>query len=251
MTPARADSTYFLRPGHPVYVENGGTAAGGTYGHCTAGYAIAGSDGTFVTSSSSCMVIHWAVRGVDRAFGFVAAASAPSLLFRMTLPPAWDTPPDDALQVVVDPVSGASPGDGQIESYVPTSEQVPGLAVAKMGAGSGWTEGVVTGSATWQGVTVICSSARTAPGDAGGPVWRWDRYGLRAVGITVAYDPATGDGCYLPMEDLLSRWGAWLPVFPTVFPSGRAYPGQPRTAGSLPALPAAAYRSAAEQVPTS
>lgn len=248
--PADAASRYYLQPGHGIYFDNGGTAAGGTYGHCTAGYALAGTDGTFVTSSRDCMVIAWAVRGTDRPFGFIAAANSTSLLFRMDLPAGWSTPPDDVLQIVVDPRTGRSPGDGQIESYVPTVEQVPGTAVAKMGDGTGWTEGVVTGWSTWRGARVICSTARTGPADAGGPVWRWDRYGLRAVGITVSYDPATGNGCYLPMEDVLSQWGAWLPVFPTVFASGRAYPGTPQTAPSLPQLPSTPYVAASASVPT-
>jgi hypothetical protein len=90
-----------------------------------------------------------------------------------------------------------------------------------MGDGSGWTEGRVTGWIDFRGMQAICTTARTEPGDAGGPVWRWDQHGLRAAGVTVAFDAATGQGCYLPIQPVLHEWGAWLPVYgPTARPSG-------------------------------
>lgn len=203
---AQDDATYYFRPGHPVYFDNGGTASGGYYGKCTGGYVIAGSDGTFIVTGN-CHVIFSYVRGESRRFGQLAHSNGTTDLIELD-------PGDDAYQIVVDPLTGAVPADGQVVGYMPTAEQVQGTLVGKMGAGTGWTEGRITGWIRWHGGSqAICTDATAGAGDAGGPVWRWDQNGLRAVGIVVAWNQGAESMCYLPMQQVLRDWGAWLPAF--------------------------------------
>lgn len=116
-------------------------------------------------------------------------------------------------------MTGRSPGPGgagRVTGVFPKSSLGSGTLVGKMGVTSGWTEGTIYGTITWYGMTAYCSTARTRGGDSGGPVWRSDGGGLRAVGITVAYNADTSNGCFIPIQDLLNEWGAWLPVFPSL-----------------------------------
>lgn len=203
---AQEDAPYFFRPGHPVYFDNGGTVSGGYYGKCTGGYVIAGTDGTFIVTGN-CHVIFSSVRGESRRFGQLAYANGTTDLIAVD-------PGDDAYQIVVDPLTGAVPSDGRVVGYMPTGEQKQGTLVGKMGVGSGWTEGRITGWIPWHGGSqAICTDAAAAAGDAGGPVWRWDQDGLRAVGIVVAWNQESESMCYLPMQQVLRDWGAWLPAF--------------------------------------
>lgn len=229
--PAAADGHgYAYLPGHPMIHTYGGTAQGGFLGHCTGGYAVAGTSGVFLLGARDCVLVRAPVLGIDRELGMVDHANATSVL--VSQPPS-----DDAFQLVVDPLTGAVPADGWIRGVMPTAEQGQGVLVGKMGAGSGWTEGRVTGWIDYRGNAAICTDARTVPGDAGGPVWRWDEQGLRALGVVVAYHPGTGGGCYLPIEAVLASWGAWLPV-----PGGVAVVDGPGTlAQGLPQLDAAGY----------
>lgn len=82
--------------------------------------------------------------------------------------------------------------------------------VGKMGQTTGWTEGTITS----YGMTAYCPQAYTWAGDSGGPVWRTGGGGVLAVGITAAYCEDSGDGCFIPIQDLLNERGAWLPVSP-------------------------------------
>lgn len=227
---AADDVGYVFRPGHPMIHTYGGTAQGGYLGHCTGGYAVAGTSGVFLLADRGCVLVLASVRGTDREFGRHAYVNATSALVA-------ETPPDDAYQQLVDPVSGDAPADGWVQGYMPTHEQGEGVLVGKMGTGSGWTEGRITGWIDFLGNQAICTTAHTAPGDAGGPVWRWDEHGLRALGVVVAYHPDTGDGCYLPIQGVLAGWGAWLPV-----PGGDVVPDGPGTLpAGLPQLDATGY----------
>lgn len=204
--PASA-ATYFFQPGHPTYF--GGPGSGS---YCTGGYAIRGSSGMFILTDGHCSPVGTTVYGTSRSFGTIAYSR-------------WTTHDtaliqefsgDDAYQIVVDPVTGTSPGNGRITGVFPKSGLSAGTLVGKMGVTTGWTEGAVYGTVSWYGMTAYCSHAGTWAGDSGGPVWRSDSGGLRAVGITVAYYASSGDGCFIPIQDLLDEWGAWLPVFPSV-----------------------------------
>ncbi|QIK63022.1 hypothetical protein G7068_07295 [Leucobacter viscericola] len=178
---------------------------------CTGGYVVAGTSGTFIMTAGHCGNTGQIVSGTQAPFAKVAAKKptdgSDSLLMSayagVTLP-----------QIVIDPVGKQYPGtNGQIKGVVSSSRQVEGFLVGKMGATSGWTEGKITGEISWYGRTAICSTAQTRPGDSGGPVWRSENGVVRAVGMMVAYEPATGHGCYLPMDQLLKDWGAWLPLY--------------------------------------
>ncbi|WP_156366510.1 hypothetical protein [Microbacterium sp. No. 7] len=125
-------------------------------------------------------------------------------------------------QIVVDPLTGISPGpgaQGRITGLMPTSAQTKGTLVGKMGKRTGKTEGKITGTYSWYGVTGIVADFFADKGDSGGPVWRWDGNGLRAVGVQVGvlHHQLTQKyigAVYIPIETLLAQWGnASLPVF--------------------------------------
>lgn len=234
---ASADDGYDFLPGHPMFHTYGGTASGGYYGLCTGGYAITGTTGMYVLGARDCTTVISPVHGTDRAFGWPRYRGS-TVLVELT-------PPDDAFQILVDPTTGQRPGTGYVQGYMPTADQAEGVLVGKMGAGSGWTEGPITGWIAYRGLVAICAAVATAPGDAGGPVWRWDEHGLRALGVIVAYDPATSHGCYLPIQGVLAEWGAWMTVFgPTV-----NVPDAGTLAPGLPQLDATPYTNPIQYIP--
>lgn len=199
---------YFFRPGDPMIFSNGGTAAGAYEGKCTGGYAIYGDSGYFLTGTKQCSVIFSTVRGTDRIFGDVVAKNEPdgNALIR-------EIPGDDSYQVVRDPLTGPTPGDGRIVGWTASNRQTPGMLVGKMGVGTGWTEGRILGAVDFQGETLLCTTMETDAGDAGAPVWRSDSTGLRALGTIQAYDRATRTGCYRPIQETLWNYGAALDSF--------------------------------------
>lgn len=212
-------ATYFFKPGHPTYFGGPRTSP-----YCTGGYAIRGTSGLFFLTAGHCAGVGTVVYGTDTRFGVVSHT-------RWTVHDTALIRPDsgvDAYQIVVDPVSGRSPG--RVVGIFPEGSLGNGTRVGKMGVTTGWTEGGVYGTISWYGMTAYCSNADTWAGDSGGPVWRSDGQGhVWAVGITVAYYPATGDGCFLPIQRLLDNWGAYLPVF--------AYAAVSMPNGSPQALP--------------
>lgn len=208
-TPAEAMSGgYFFRPGDPMIFSNGGTASGLYEGKCTGGYAIYGDSGYFLTGTKQCSVIFSSVRGTDRIFGNVVAKNEPdgNALIR-------ELPGDDSYQIVRDPLTGQTPGDGKIVGWTASNQQAEGMLVGKMGVGTGWTEGRITGAMNFQGETLLCTTMKTDLGDAGAPVWRSDASGLRALGTIQAYDPASQTGCYRPIQETLWNYGASLDSF--------------------------------------
>lgn len=199
---------YFFNPGDPMIFSNAGTAAGGYEGKCTGGYAIYGDSGYFLTGTKQCSVIFDNVRGTDRVYGRVVHKNEPdgNALIRME-------PGDDSYQIVRDPITGRTPGDGKIVGWTASNQQGHGMLVGKMGVGTGWTEGRILGAIDFRGQTLLCTSMETDLGDAGAPVWRSDSNGLRALGTIQAYDPATRTGCYRPIQETLWNYGASLDSF--------------------------------------
>jgi hypothetical protein len=215
--PAQA-AGYIYRPGHPMYLTGPRSAS-----YCTGAYAVRGTDGMFLVTAGHC----WGyggtggtVYGTDARFGtvirndrigdFYLTNSFDGALVRMDAG-------DDAYQIVVDPVTLQSPG--KVVGYLNNSALSAGLAVGKMGTTTGWTEGRIT---AWRTVTypdgvrdyLLCSTAGVDAGDSGGPVWQSDGAGhVWAVGITIARTGA-GEMCFNPIQNVLNRFGAWLPVFP-------------------------------------
>ncbi|MEV4280948.1 trypsin-like serine protease [Actinoplanes xinjiangensis] len=200
--PAQA-ATYFFRPGHPTFI---GSSSGNT---CTGGYAIRGTSGMFFLTAGHCGDVGSVIYGTDRRFGHIAHSRWKTHDTALIKPDSGV----DAYQTVVDPKTGSSPG--KVTGIFPTSSLGNGVLVGKMGVTSGWTEGRIYSTVLLYGMTAYCSTARTLPGDSGGPVWRTDGAGgVVAVGITIAAYEDTHNGCFIPIQTLLSNWGASLPVFP-------------------------------------
>jgi len=223
--PADALTGYFYLPGDPMIFSNGGTAAGGYEGKCTGGYEVSGDSGSFLLGAKACSVIFGTVRGTDAGYGRVFAWRYPdgNALIQ-------EFPGDDSYQIVRDPLSGRTPGDGKVVGWTASNQQALGWVVGKMGVGTGWTEGRITGAIDFQGETLLCTTMTTDLGDAGGPVWRSDATGLRALGTIQAYDPATKTGCYRPIQETLYTYGASLDSWgaPQGRPSwGTLAPGMP------------------------
>ncbi|MET8045664.1 hypothetical protein ABZU25_32945 [Micromonospora sp. NPDC005215] len=206
--PAQA-ATYFYKPGHPAEDYAGP--------NCTGGYAIRGTDGMFFLTAGHCGVVGDLVYGTDAEYGRIAHNPYTTRDTALIKPGSGVDAQlvVDAQQIVVDGTTGRSPGTGKVTGIFPTSSLGANVLVGKMGMTTGWTEGRIYGVITWHGMTAFCSTALTRGGDSGGPVWRTDGTGgVLAVGITVAAYTSTGNGCFIPIQTLLSYWGASLPVFP-------------------------------------
>jgi hypothetical protein len=203
---AAAAGGYDYSPGEPMIMNNGGTIDGGYDQVCSGGYAISGDSGFFLLGANCATVTAFQVRNNQGVFANYLASPASlrdgsSALYEMV-------PGDDAHQMVADPLTGEQPGDGRIVGFMPTVQQRPGMLVGKMGVGTGWTEGAITGVVG----DLLCTTMEVAPGDLGGPVWRLDENGLRALG-TIRGRDSSGHGCYRPIQETLYEYGANLPVF--------------------------------------
>lgn len=194
--------TYTYLVGHVMYTPAG---------RCTGGYTVVGTSGTFTMTAGHCGSPGQTVRGTDAAFATIAykkpETQGDSLLTQVHSGVSQ-------LQIIVDPLTGRTPGgDGRVVGVMPSSQQTNGTLVGKMGTTTGWTEGKISSRSTWYGRTLICTTAKADYGDSGGPVWRADGNGLRAVGMTVAKLMTDNSMCYHPMDELLREWGASLPTF--------------------------------------
>ncbi|MET3368074.1 UNVERIFIED_CONTAM: hypothetical protein ABIE34_001307 [Jeotgalibacillus campisalis] len=193
--------------GHPMYK--------GSNPWCTGSYVINGSSGTFILTAGHCFSVGERVSGTGAQFGTLAYRKAfgtdgDSALVR----------PDtgvDVYQTIVDPKTGNTPGSGRVTGTMPSGDQTIGTAVGKMGDTTGWTEGTIQYRfLDWDGVYTYCANYARAGGDSGGPVWRQDSQGLRAVGMHVGALNYNGSilGCYIPIDTLLSQWGASMNFWP-------------------------------------
>jgi hypothetical protein len=205
---------YNYNAGHSMFW---GSAASNSY--CTGGWTIYGTSGSFILTAGHCASVGSTVYGTVAAFGTVSYRKYSSSLGDSALVSYYNgvTP----YQIVTGPVTGTHPGPngaGRVTGIMPTADQILGVLVGKMGKSTGWTEGAVIGTYTYNGKTAILAAYNSGTGDSGGPVWRWDSYGLRALGMHVgsAYHPSTGariGALYLPMNGLLTDWGAQMNVF--------------------------------------
>jgi hypothetical protein len=215
-TPAYA-AAYFFRPGDPTYMHlSSGVVP------CTGGYAVRRDtdNALFILSDAHCTnnAVNVPVYGTDRQFGTV----------QYTRPALGDTKTDsalikevagdDAYQIVRDPKTGRVPGGtGKVVGVLSSSSFTNGLLIGKMGVTSGWTEGRIYGHTdnfNGSGITVYCYNGVTMGGDSGGPVWRTaPGGGVYALGIVINHNVDNQSGCFFPLDKLLGRWGAHLPVF--------------------------------------
>ena len=227
---------YDFSPGEPAIRGSIAGTAGANYDiACTAGFAIAGDSGFFLLTARSCgtaISSDGSVRGDAGYYAdtFATRPNDPTVLLRMR-------PGNDAHQYLVDPVTGAMPGNGLVQGWTRSVDQSRGLLIGKMGLDTGWTEGRILGTAPGRyGDTVLCTDAPASGADVGGPVWRNDSTGLRALGTVVG---VTGDGgaCYRPIQETLYQFGASLPSF-------GAKQGRPGYGTFAPGMPA--YRGTVE-----
>lgn len=223
--------TYLV--GEPaIWGSIAGTAVAYTDKACSGGYAIAGDSGMFLTTASMCSVGIASDRSIRGDLGYHADVFAhrdtdPLVLLRMR-------PGNDAIQIIVDPITRAMPGDGRVRGWTASADQPVGLLIGKMGIDTGWTEGRILGTAPGRfGELLLCTDAPASAGDVGGPVWRSDATGLRALG-TVAGISDRGGACYRPIQETLYEFGAYLPSFGpdqgrpswgTFAPGMASYPG--------------------------
>lgn len=203
---------YDYSPGEPAIWGSIAGTAGAYYDKaCSGGYAIAGDSGFFLTTAAACGFLVAADGSIRGDAGYHADVFArrdkdPTVLLRMRSG-------NDAHQIVVDPTTGATPGDGLVRGWTRSVDQPVGLLVGKMGIDTGWTEGRVLGIAPGRfGEYLLCTDALASSGDVGGPVWRNDASGLRALGTVVGISDH-GGACYRPIQETLYEYGAYLPTF--------------------------------------
>lgn len=235
--PAQA-AWYDYLVGHPVY------QGVGTPPWCTGSYVIYGTSGTFILTAGHCFGPGERVYGTQASFG--------TLAYRK-----WTTTDGDSgliradagvttYQTIVDPKTGNSPGNGQVTGKMSNDEQTYGTRVGMMGIVTGKAEGTIQYRYyLWNGLYSYCATYQRAKGDSGGPVWRLDGQGLRALGMHVGkfdYEGATY-GCYLPIDTLLSQWGASMNFWPSAAARGQAPSGElmpPSDSTDLPPILTAA-----------
>ncbi|WP_203788255.1 trypsin-like serine protease [Paractinoplanes rishiriensis] len=201
---------------------------------CTGGYAVAGASGVFVVTAGHCAtnaggagVTGRRISGTDEQFGtvirndwigdFYTTNSFDGALIRLD-------PDDTAYQIVEDPITHTRPGNGRVRGWYANSALYAGMRIGKMGITTGWREGTIT---EWRDVVypngwrfyTLCSTADSRPGDSGGPVWRNDGNGLMAIGISIGGN--WGTACFIPIQNVLNRFGATLPVFTSLAAGAR------------------------------
>jgi hypothetical protein len=226
---------YDYLAGEPaIWGSVAGTAGAYVDKACSGGYTIAGASGMFLTTAGMCSVglaADGSIRG-DAGYHadlFARRDSDPLVLLKLR-------PGNDAFQIIVDPTTRAMPGDGRVVGWTRSADQPVGLLIGKMGIDTGWTEGRVLGTAPGRfGELLLCTDATASAGDVGGPVWRNDESGLRALGTVVGISDR-GGACYRPIQETLYQYGAYLPTFGPGqgVPSwGTFAPGMVRYSGSV------------------
>jgi hypothetical protein len=233
--PVRQASGYDYSAGEPAILGSIAGTAGAYYDKaCTGGYAVAGDSGFFLTTATACQYMiasDRSVRGDAGYHGDIYYSNPRDALSLIQMRPG-----NDAHQDVVDPVTGARPGSGLVIGWTRSVDQPAGYVIGKMGIDTGWTEGRVLGTAAGpNGTTLLCTDARASAGDVGGPVWRSEGSGVRALGTVVGISDR-GGACYRPIQETLYQYGASLSSFgaPQGRPSYGAFaPGMPAYAGTV------------------
>lgn len=205
-SPAQAAPWYYYKPGQPMGpVPNSE--------NCTGSWAVRGQSGLFFLTAGHCQAEGTTVYGKPSPFGFVRRNEEAKGMDAALVQPHAGV---DALQNVVDRSDVVI---GRTVGIVPNSElATPGLWLNKMGRTTGWTWATTDGRwELWNGQWVKCSEKLGATyGDSGGPVFTRDSANrARAAGMIVGGKLKNGvmHSCFITIEDLLARFGAWLPVF--------------------------------------
>jgi len=207
--PAHAAPWYYYYPGHPMRLVP-------SQNHCTGAWAIRGRDGMFFLTAGHCFDINGLVSGTSANFGVVRRDDhrRPGGMDALLVAPHQGV---DALQIAVRPDGGNL---GRVVGIVHNNELLPRRPIGKSGQTTGWTESTIVGTFTWSnGERVVCGDYHSLGGDSGGPVLIRDGVGRAwAAGMHVGRLPLEGGrsvGCFITIDDLLARFGASLPVFPS------------------------------------
>ncbi|GLZ76031.1 hypothetical protein Afil01_08380 [Actinorhabdospora filicis] len=199
--PAGAAVWYWYKPGHPMNIAGAG---------CTGSWALRGSDGMFFLTAGHCASgVNAVVSGTDTRFGFVRRNEDPSMDALLVQPDSGV----DAYQIVE--VNGITVGrtTGMVHNWSLT----PGTVVSKGGRTTGITSGTIRVQSTWDGrERVYCGDYAACAGDSGGPVYQKAGSSVLAVGVHVGRQRQPSGvlySCFISIDDLLARFGAWLPVF--------------------------------------
>jgi hypothetical protein len=206
-------SGYDYSAGEPAVLvsDQSGRANGYMDKACTGGYAVAGDSGFFLTTAQNCaagVTVDGSVRG-DAGYHADIYYSNPRDPLSLLLMRSGN----DAHQIVEDPTTGKRPGSGLVVGWTRSVDQPLGYVIGKMGIDTGWTEGRVVGTAAGpNGTSLLCTNAPASIGDIGGPVWRSEGSGVRALGTVVGVSDK-GGACYRPIQETLFQYGASLPSF--------------------------------------
>src|SRR5829696_3410562 len=120
--PVPEASGYGYSPGEPAIWGSIAGSAGAYFDKaCSGGYAIGGESGFFLTTAAACgwlIAASGSIRGDagHHADLFASRDADPVVLLRML-------PGNDAYQILVDPVTGATPGDGRVQGWTRSVDQ--------------------------------------------------------------------------------------------------------------------------------
>lgn len=210
---AQAAITYWYKPSHPMRVSL-------STPHCTGAWAIRGASGMFFLSAGHCFDLGATVGGTQSGFGWVR---------RDEMPGAWNFGEMDALIVQPNPDVDALqevPGFGRAtNTYTNAFLTQAGHPIGMLGqATGGFSVGVTVQGwferLEFRGERVACATYSRMHGDSGAPVFTHDGQGrVTVAGMHVGsiLNPLGTQpprlGCYITIDDLLERFGAWLPLF--------------------------------------
>lgn len=204
--------TYWYMPSHPMNQWPVPLSDS----HCTGGWGIRSSLNYpyFLTAAHCWTSIGNGVYGTTGRLGLVANA--------------WAGGVDSAIVVPDEHVGGWQeiPGVGRTIGKMGNDfATTVGAGIAKQGMRTGLTYGTLSGGwYLWAphdepqaGVhRVACGTYHSAGGDSGGPVFIHFGSQVYAVGIHLGRIRLTNGStlaCFMTIDDLLTHWNAWLPVF--------------------------------------
>jgi hypothetical protein len=237
-------AAYDYKPGHPMMVTPNGRA-------CTGSWVVVGASGSFFLTAGHCDFP--GLPGQETTAGFVYGTSASFGHF------GFVRRNDDRLGCSREPYGGfdaqlIQPRAGLVGSYqivaahgvdvgrtvgVLHNDQLRYMSpIGKFGWIGGWTDGVLRGTYTWCNLErVFVADYPAREGDSGGPVFIHDGRGqVWAAGMHVGTIRLAGTtySAFISIDDLLQRFGASLPVFPSLSATA---PPVPRSGGQpLPHL---------------
>jgi hypothetical protein len=116
-------------------------------------------------------------------------------------------------------VSAGGVDAGRVVGVLHNNQLTVGRPVGKYGWSGGSTVGTIVGTSIWcSGERVYIANYGSLDGDSGGPVYVNAGGQAWAVGVHVGRARVDGVwyGAFISIDDALGRFGAWLPVFPSL-----------------------------------